>query len=277
MTIQQALNRAIVSLRKHESVSAVLDAEVLLAHVLKTGREHLLANPTRRITPAQYFAFAQRIKKCSRGWPVAYLTGHKEFYGLDFAVTPDVLIPRPETELLVDEVLQAVKRTGNETILDMGTGSGCIAITLAKYLPQASITAVDVSLKALLVAKKNARRHKLSRKITFIWSDIFLKLEDKQFDIIVANLPYLTADQTRKVQREPRVALHGGKMGGEIIDKFVQTVANHLTLSGKIFFEIDPGQKELVAMMMERYLPGWASAYANDLAGFVRVVSVKKR
>lgn len=214
------------------------------------------------------------MAKRRNGIPFAYLTGTKGFYGLDFAVTKDVLIPRPETEQLIDWVLSNVDRKKPTTIVDVGTGSGCIAVTLAKYLPAAKIIASDVSIKALAVARKNARTHKISARISFRHSSLLSMLKPSERpDLVVANLPYLTTPQLKNVMHEPKLALHGGPRGLELIEKLVR----QLTESNipKAILEIDPQQERWLTALGDR-LDGYHYTFVTDLAARTRFFILEK-
>ncbi len=274
MTIQQTLVKAMTALRMSGATSVALDAEVLLSHVLRCTKAQLLAAPERRLTLSQSQRFGRLVRERKKGWPVAYLIGHKEFYGLDFIVSPRVLIPRPDTEVLVDTVLQTMPKDARLSIADVGTGSGCIAVTLAKYLPRASITAFDISAPALGVAKKNALRHKMGKRIRFFRGDLLWQAHKKRFDCIVANLPYLTPDQLTLVPFEPVVALLGGKLGVEHIDRLLQSAPAHLTRFGQMFLEIDPRQSDIIAYIVQQLMPGKTVKFVKDLGARVRVARI---
>ncbi len=226
MTVRDVLRRATASLRPH-SPSATLDAELLLAHVLGRGwsRERLMSYPEAKITAAARRRFAALAGRRRRGEPVAYLRGHVEFYGLDLRVTPNVLIPRPESEALVEAVLAAVPANRAVTIADIGTGSGNLAVAIAKYRPTATVYATDRSAAALRVARRNARRnlsavyHDRNKQPTvhFRLGDLLQPLAGTHLDVVVANLPYLPdAVYRRERQRlhfEPALALRSGADG----------------------------------------------------------------
>lgn len=194
-----------------------LAGEVLLAHVLGTTKEDLFAHPQRPVTRRNSAVFAQLYRRLKAGEPLAYLTGTKEFYGLEFHVNPSVLIPRPETELLVDKILDFAAGEQRLKVLDVGTGSGAIAVSLAKNLLQARLVATDVSPKALEVARRNAEKHGVGDRVTFVEADLLAGMNGP-FDVVVANLPYIGEEQFRFVSREaqeyePHVALFGGPNG----------------------------------------------------------------
>lgn len=216
MTVRDLLRRAAASLR-HDSPSAALDAELLLAYALGRGwsRERLAAYPEAIVTAAKRRRFAALIQRRRRGEPVAYLLGRIEFYGLNLRVTPDVLIPRPESESLVEAVLAAAPAGQTVTVADVGTGSGGLAIALAHERPHWTVYATDVSAAALAVARANARRHRV--RISFRRGDLLAPLAATRLDVIVANLPYLSATVYRKQRRqlrwEPALALRSGVDG----------------------------------------------------------------
>lgn len=274
MTIQHALLSAIKKLHEAQIDSPHLDAEIILSHICTLSREQLLARQDTPLKPSQAKAFTAAIRKRVRGLPVAYLTGTRAFYGLDFLVSPAVLIPRPDTETLIDAVLKDTHRDIPLAIADVGTGSGCIAIVLSRYLPKSRISALDISAPALAIAKKNVRLHR-AKRITLMRGDLLVPAYKKRFDIIVANLPYLTAEQLPRVPHEPRRALHGGRLGIELIDRLIAQAPDHLTQTGKIFLEIDPSQSQAVGYIVQQFFPEKSIHVLQDLAGNDRVVIVK--
>ncbi len=250
MTIKEILKQAIKQLNKAKIDSSALDADILLSFVLKKPKEFLYTYPEKKLTKNQLAGFNRLINCRVKREPVAYLTHHKEFYGLDFYVDKNVLIPRPLTESLVEEVINYAKNQ-RLTIADIGTGSGCIAITLKKHLPNTTIYATDISPAALKVAKKNARKHKT--KIKFFKGNLlepFLPPSSRKatfrnvafkIDYIVANLPYLNKTQIKnELKYEPKTALLGG-------DKYIKELlwqAKKLKpRPKKIFLEIKQKQK----------------------------------
>ncbi len=246
----------------------------LLALVAKKPTSYFVAHPEAKLTPKQQTHFLTLAAKRRRGVPFAYLTGRQGFYGLDFFVTKDVLIPRPETEQLVDWVLANVDRKSPITIIDIGTGSGCIAVTLAKYLPAAKVIASDVSEKALAMAKKNARLHKVANRITFRHGSLLSVLKPtEQPDIVVANLPYLTTPQLKNVPNEPKLALHGGTRGLELIEKLIAQIAERKI--GKAILEIDPAQERWLTALGDR-LSDYHYKLLPDLTGRTRFYTLKK-
>lgn len=272
MTVREALLRSRID---------PLDAELLLSYALRTSREHLLAHPEEAIRPAAFRRFRVLAARRRKHEPVALLIGHKHFYDLTLAVAPGVLIPRPETELLVEETL---RRTGDAThtlIVDVGTGSGVIALTLAKHLPTARVIATDISPVALRLARKNARLLGLARRVTFVRADL---LPDQGVinhapTAIVANLPYLPTAVWRKappdVKRfEPRSTLDGGRDGLDAYRALFSQVAAH-GWRCPIIMEIDPSQKQTLPAVVKRCFPKGRVDFKKDLAGRWRVAIIR--
>lgn len=281
MTIQQTLLSAITKLRQAKTDSPNLDAEVLLAFILNKPKTFLHAHPEKMLTAGQQRKFNALIGKRLNGTPIAYLTGQKEFYKLNFLVDKNVLIPRPDTEVLVEEAihigraLAKAQSSGKVIVADIGTGSGCIAISLAKYLPQVKLYMTDVSAKALAVAKKNARLHAMVKRVTFVKGDLMTPLPKKmQFDLVCANLPYLTTDETKNLPREPKLALHGGKLGLELLDRLIQQLPGRLAPGGMALLEIAPSQVKAIDYFVERSLPDKNVLFIKDLSGRNRVAKI---
>ncbi len=233
------IRQASASLRGSGIDTARLDAMILLGYITKTPREDLLAHMDRSIKWRSYRKLQKALKKREHRYPVAYITSYKEFYGLNFRVTPDVLIPRPESETLVELAIKHAPK--NTKLIDIGTGSGCIASAIAKHRPDLDVTASDISAKALLVAKRNAST--LGTRINLIKSDLFKNLEG-QYDCVVANLPYVpdTAKTSPETAFEPFYALYGGKDGLDIYRAFFAQVRSHLSTSGLVIVEAEPNQ-----------------------------------
>jgi len=215
------------------------DARVLLRTVLRVSDTHLAAHPEQKLTDTQragYFAWVERRRA---GEPVAYLVGEREFYSLAFEVTPAVLIPRPETELLVEAALEHMPAGVPLRVLDLATGSGCVAVTIAGQRPRAKVTATDISRDALAVARENAARHGAS--VEFVESDWFAALAGRSFDLIVANPPYIAAGDAHLAAGdlcfEPHTALVAGPLGLECIEVLVEQAPHHLAPGGWLLFE----------------------------------------
>lgn len=237
---------------------------------------------------ADYKKFMALVRRRAKHIPVAYLTGHKEFYGLDFQVTPDVLIPRPETELVVEEALKqasAMAPRGPRLVLaDIGTGSGVIAICLAKSLPQANLVAVDKSAKALSVARRNARQ--LRAKVKFFQGDLLSPIKSRRIDIVVANLPYVDdreknllsfgRDSSIKkgLAHEPKLALYGGKFGLEVYGKLFKQITELKYQPQVVICEIGHAYVSQLKKMVKKYFPDKSWEIKKDLAGRNRILKI---
>jgi release factor glutamine methyltransferase len=244
------------------------EARLLLCHVLGVSHAALEAHPEGKVSPADTAAFRALVARRAAGEPVAYLTGRREFYGLDFHVTPAVLIPREETELLVD----LAREFGAARILDLGTGSGCLAIAVAKHLPQAEVTAVDASAAALAVARENAARHGV--KVRFLQGDWFAPLGGERFDLILANPPYVAEADPHLAQGdvrfEPRDALAAGPDGLDDIRRIVAGAPAHMAPGGRLWFEHGYDQAQAAAALLAA--AGFVAVEQRaDLAGILRV------
>ncbi len=264
-----------------------LDAEILLAYVLGEDREYLIAWSEKEVAEDLVSLFFEYEKRAILGEPVAYIVGKKEFYGLDFFVDNRVLIPRPETEMLVAEVLGYLKdnseRRNHWKILDVGTGSGNIAVSIAKNLEETDceIEAVDMSDDALEVARLNATQHGVEDKIHFFQGDLLeFAEEDEKFDVIVANLPYIGTEKNNFVERdvkkyEPNSALFGGVNGLELYKKLFQQIADKKVRFEAMFGEFGDGQCEALKELLNKYFEhSWR--IEKDLAGIDRLFVVSK-
>jgi release factor glutamine methyltransferase len=311
-TIGRLLNWTVGYLRDHGAENPRLDAEVLLAQAQHCRRIDLYASFDMEPDDKARAAFRELVRRRAAGTPVAYLVGHKEFYALDFEVTPDVLIPRPETELLIVALLDHAKRRGSgnwglgaeETfaasdpqppipnpqspspgpqICDVGTGSGILGVTAAKYLPQAQVTAIDISPTALVVARRNAEKHGVAERIMFFESNLFDRLPaEVQFNYILSNPPYVTTAEMAELPKdvrdhEPHIALDAGERGTAVIEPLVQQAADRLLTGGLLLMEVSPmiaGQVEQIV----RDCPSLAlGPTIRDLAGHARVVQAGRR
>jgi release factor glutamine methyltransferase len=258
--------------------SSRLNAETLLMFVLSCDRSHLYAHPERVLTGEEKDRYDHVIAERIRGFPTQYITGHQEFWGLDFIVTPDVLIPRPETELLVETVLALARGLTNPHIIDVGTGSGCIALALAKELPQASIHAVDISPAALEIARTNAVRNQLADRVSFRQADLLAGVAAQSFDFVVSNPPYVGEQEEDDVQLEvrkfePREAVFAGATGLEIYVRLIPQAQAALKPQGHLVMEISA----TVAAGVKQLLSGWqAVEISKDLQGIPRVVCARR-
>ncbi len=222
-----------------------LDAEVLVAHILKQPRTWLLAHDDASLNPEQAETLESLIQRLERGEPLPYAIGRWEFFGLDFDLAPDVLIPRPETELLVEHATHWLQSsTKRRSIADIGTGSGCIAISIATHVPTAYILATDISSAALEVARHNALKHHVEHQIEFVECDILPKpsSDESHFDLICANLPYIPTQKLHTLPiygREPTLALDGGNDGLDLFRRLLAVAPKHLAPGGRILLEIE--------------------------------------
>lgn len=288
--IQTLLTRARQQLAAAGCDSPRLDAELLLAHTLGRDRTWLYRYPQAEVTEAELTTFLELIARRAQREPVAYLIGHKGFYGLDFVVTPDTLIPRPETELLVETalagaaaVIGAQAESSVYSMVDVGTGSGCIAVTLAKMAPAAKVTAIDLSERALAVARLNAERHKVVDRIEFLQGDLLAPLQEP-VDLIASNPPYIDPAElaapftTPEVNRyEPRLALAGGEAGLAIVRRLVAQASRFLKPGGMLLVEIGATQGNVVKKLAQAEFPAALVAIKPDLAGWDRLLVVKNR
>ena len=254
--------------------SAALDAAVLLAHLLGVERAGLLAHPERPLDAATRAAYAALLARRAAGEPVAYLTGGREFMGLDFAVDRRVLIPRPETEHLVEAAL-AHLRAGPRpapVAVDVGTGSGAIAVSLALALPRLRVIAADVDAGALIVARANADRHGVADRVRLVRGSL-LDWLGRPVDLIAANLPYLRPDQANpSIAWEPAAALYAGVDGFALYRDLLAQAPSRLRPGGRLLAEIDPGQAELALTTAAQVAPGWPASVQPDYAGRPRLL-----
>jgi release factor glutamine methyltransferase len=253
------------------------DADLLLAHVLGCDQTALLTHPERVLSAAESEQFARLVERRLASEPMQYLTGEQEFFGLGFEVSPAVLIPRPETEHLVEAVLERFKREEAVRIVDVGTGSGAIAVALAHALPHSRVTAVDLYPAAIEVARRNAERHGVIDRLTLLTSDLLAAVDSADFDCVVANPPYIAEGEVLEPQvanYEPRSALYAGATGLEIYERLIPQAAGVLKPGGWLMLEIGYGQSAAVRNLMD----GWAGVtLVNDLQGIPRVVLGQKQ
>jgi release factor glutamine methyltransferase len=256
-----------------------LDAEVLLAHTLHKDRSWLYAHPLEIPSQHHLDEFYRLLTRRERREPVAYLTGHKAFFALEFQVNQYVLIPRPETELLVETAIQMASRSFS-SIADVGTGSGCIAIALAKNVAEASFFAVDVSPQALQLAQKNAARHGVADRISFLEGDLLQPLPGP-VDLIVSNPPYVSDEELRAAapeinQYEPPLALAGGHDGLEIIRQLLPQAKDKLKPGGSLLVEIGASQGPAATDLVNSHFPAASVQIKKDLAGLDRLLVVER-
>lgn len=279
MQLKDVLRAAILRLEDHRVGSPRLNAEVLLMHTLGCDRAYLYAHPERELNDGELARYDEVLSERSRGVPAQYITGHQEFYGLDFIVSPAVLIPRPETEHLVEAVLDLTNHIPpGPRIVDVGTGSGAIAIVLASELPDAYLYATDISADALEIARANATRLQVEKEIEFHHTDLLEGLPDDTFDIVVSNPPYVGESEHDKVQLEvrkfePHVAVFGGAEGLDIYRRLVPQAQRVLRPGRWLAMEIGYSQEEQVHSL----LTDWSEVHSiPDLQGIPRVVVARK-
>ena len=257
MTIAEALQSANASLREAGVPEAQLVAQSLLTEALKCDRTYLIINFSRQLTTEEQENFAELLARRAAGEPLQYITGRQEFFGLEFEVTPDVLIPRPETELIVEEVIRLAADRDAPFIVDVGTGSGCLAVALARELPAARLVATDISFAAASVARRNARRHGLGERISLLVADLLATFPTAPFaDFIVSNPPYVAARELPTLQREvrdwePRVALTDFGDGLSNYRRLFSEAPSRLKSGGYLLCEMGFTQAETISRMVD--------------------------
>jgi release factor glutamine methyltransferase len=283
MTVHDLLNDVVNALETAGIPSARLDAEVLLSFYRNCDRLEFLKNPDMLISEKQIAGFRNLIARRLRWEPVAYIIGRKEFWTFALAVNKDVLIPRPDTEIVVEETLAVCRKIDSAeiNILDMGTGSGAIALALAKEISIAKIVATDISAAALAMAKKNALALKLENNIDFRQGDLFEPVENK-FDIIVCNPPYIVQEEYEKLPAgvkdyEPEVALLAGKEGTEFYEKLIYQAPGYFKKNGWLLLEIGAKQEKSVRGLMEESGFYETIEMRRDYAGLPRVMRARRK
>jgi release factor glutamine methyltransferase len=270
--VLEVLKLASDHLGKHGSDSSRLDAELLLAHSLGVRRLDLYLQFDRPLSEVELGPYRSLVARRARGEPVAYLVGHKEFMAIDFEVTPDVLVPNPDTEMLVQRAVEIAREKGGALrVADVGTGSGCIAIAIAHYAPGVEVWAGDVSTAALAVAQRNVAKHGLVERVHLACGDLLEPLQGT-FDIICANLPYIAAETklAAEVVAQPRAALVGGEHGAELIARLLEAAPARLGARGRLLAEVDLAILPSVLATAERNFGG--TRVHRDLGGHERVL-----
>jgi len=285
VSLKDALASAISRLADAGVPSPRMNAELLLMFTLGCDRAYLYAHPEHGLSQDEQCRYEQTLAERARGVPAQYITGHQEFWGMDFIVTPAVLIPRPETEHVIETVLEleAAGRNARPTrtlkVVDVGTGSGCIALALAKELPQAEIHATDVSSAGLEVAHANAASHLLESRVQFHETDLLQGFAPGTFDFVVSNPPYVGESEAEQVQLEvrkfePRQAVFAGRTGLEFIERMIPEAWDALQPGGWLVTEISG----TIAAGARNLLAGWDDLRTtNDLQGIARVLSARRR
>ena len=278
MKLAQALHEATEALRAAGIEDARLEAEVLLRHTLHLDRASLYARLQEDLSAAGQASFHSLVARRLAREPTAYIVGQREFYGLDLETTPVALIPRPETELLVEEAIARAGRFERPLIVDVGTGNSAIAVALAVHLPQAALVAIDLSREALALAVRNARRHGAENRISFLQADLLAPLAQPA-DIIVANLPYVSSGDWEALlpeirEHEPRAALDGGPDGLREIERLLGQAPSCLRPGGSLLVELGPPQAAPALALARRRFPGAAARILPDAAGLDRLLAV---
>ena len=284
MQLRQALNAAVERLTAERVPSPRMNAELLIMFTLDCNRAYLYAHPERELATEELHRYDDALSRRASGVPAQYITGHQEFWGLDLIVTPAVLIPRPETEHVIETVLALAEADGRGRpsphefrIVDVGTGSGAIALALAKEFPAAEIHTTDISPDALEIARANAARHELSPRIHFHQTDLLAGVSG-EFDFVVSNPPYVGESEEDSVQLEvrkfePRGAVFAGPTGLEVIERLIPQAEGTLKPGGWLVFEISG----TIAGSVRRLLSNWCDvAITNDLQGIARVAAARK-
>jgi release factor glutamine methyltransferase len=254
------------------------DATLLLMHALQCTRTEILAHPERALSKEEEQLYRRLLEERASGRPIQHITGEQEFFGLSFIVTPDVLIPRPETEHLVEAAIERMRDRAAPRIVDVGTGSGAIAVALAHALPQAQITATDLSQGALAIARQNAVQNKVAERIRWMQGDLLADLLNENFDAVISNPPYIAEAERATLSSEvrdfePSLALFAGATGLEIYERLIPQASRVLLPDGWLMLEIGHTQQPAI----EKLLAGWQQvAFVPDLQGIPRVVVARK-
>ena len=278
MTLREAIFYARNQLQQAGNKNPARDAELLLLHATGLSRTDLLTQPDRPLSPSEARQYLQLIVRRERSEPIQYITGEREFYGLTFVVTPDVLIPRPETEHLVEAALERIPPNTPFHIADVGTGSGAIAVALAVARPLAKLTAIDISPEALRIAKQNASAHQVDERLDFVEANLFAGAAASSIDMIVSNPPYIANGERATLDAEvrefePATALFAGPTGLEIYERLIPQAANALKPGGWLLMEIGAGQQ----LQLSQLLKGWSSvSFVPDLQGIPRVAVAQR-
>ena len=279
MTIKQALIKGVTLLKLEKVSTPKLKARLLLQYVLKKPRQYLIVYDDQKLTEKEEQEYLKYVELVKQGEPIEHITHQKEFMKLNFYVDENVLIPRQDTEVLVEEVIEIAKKIRAKKILDLCTGSGAIAVSLAKYLGNVEITALDISGKALDIAISNAKNNHVQDKITFVESNLFENLGQEKYDIIVSNPPYIKREEIakldREVRKEPRIALDGGEDGLDFYKKIIVEGYEYLKYGGYICLEIGYDQKEEVMQIIEDTKQYTNSYCKKDLYDNDRVIVAK--
>ena len=279
MTIREAIEKGFIKLKVKNIESPKFKARQLMQFILNKPRQYLIVYDEKELTKLQEEKYFKSIEKLIKGIPLQHITHGQEFMKMNFYVNENVLIPRPETESLVEEVINISKKINAKKILDLCTGSGAIAVSTAKYIDKSQITATDISKEALEIAKKNAKKNNVENQIKFLQSDLFKNIPNEKYDIIVSNPPYIKRDiiktLDKQVQNEPIIALDGGWDGLDFYRKIIDKAYEFLKYKGYLCLEIGYDQKEDVIDIIKQkgvYIDAYSK---KDLYGKDRIVIAK--
>lgn len=279
MTIREAINKATIKLKIQKIDNPKLKARLLMQFIVKQARQYIMVYDEKELTREQEEEYFKNVEKVGKGKPIQHITHQQEFMKMNFYVNKNVLIPRPDTEILVEEVIQIAQRIKAKKILDLCTGSGAIAISLAKYVIDSQITATDISEKALEVAELNARKNGVDKKIAFLSSNLWEEIPKEKYDIIVSNPPYIKREVIKtldeEVQQEPNMALDGGWDGLDFYRKIIHQAYEFLKYEGYLCLEIGYDQKIDVIELIEQEEKYVDTYGKKDLYGNDRVIVTK--
>ncbi len=279
MKIREALNKGTIQLKMKKIESPKLKARLVMQFILNQTRQYVMVYDEKKLTPIQEKKYFEAMEQLAKGIPLQHITHRQEFMKMDFYVNDNVLIPRPDTEVLVEEVIRIAKKINAKKILDLCTGSGAIAVSLAKYIENSQITATDISEKALEIAEINAKKQQVDKQIAFLPSNLFEELPKEKYDMIVSNPPYIKKEVIKtldkEVQKEPHIALDGGQDGLDFYRKIIHHSYEFLKYKGYLCLEIGYDQKIDVIELIEqegKYIDTYSK---KDLYGNDRVIITK--
>lgn len=281
MNISETLKTAAEILRRNGIAEAAREAKSLLAHALNKNQTFLVAHPEYELSGDERKRFQIVLERRAGREPFQYIVGKQEFYRLDFAVTKDVLIPRPETELIVENAIEILRKIENASFCEVGIGSGCISISILYHVKTATAIGLDVSEKALAAARANAKTHQVLERLILKISDVFDALSNERFDLIVSNPPYISSEEMKTLQQEvrdfePTTALTDGKDGLSIIEKIIADAPKLLTDDGCLLMEIGCNQATSVEKVFDKTV--WQTIeFSSDLQGIPRMVKARIR
>ncbi len=279
MTIREAISKASLQFKTKNIEAPKLKARLLMQFILKQTRQYIIVYDEKNLTLKQEKSYFEKVEKIIQGIPLQHITHQQEFMKMNFYVSKDVLIPRPDTEVLVEEVIKIAKKINAKKILDLCTGSGAIAISLAKYIPNSQITATDISHKALEIAEKNAKNNEVDKQIAFLYSDLLQQIPKEKYDMIVSNPPYiqrgLIKSLEEEVQKEPQIALDGGWDGLDFYRRIIKQADEYLKYGGYLCLEIGYDQKIDVIDLIEQEEKYTDTYGKKDLYGNDRVIITK--